>query len=204
MAKLKKVLFLERGQWYLIAIIGLLQLLQQNLQKRRARLSCTVYQIQFSAKWWGMKKLQSCDSGCVISNSLLMYYQGCKSHRMICELSKRFCWSSYLIHFLYPYSYFIIVNRDTKLNKGTIIRPYKPNALWLSKQWQGTVLQYVWRQVIVMMLLTALFGLIVCFITGDMSPYADAETSEHPLLYQLELVGGWWSMYVYLSHPPFL
>ncbi len=28
---------------------------------------------------------------------------------------------------------------DTKIDKGTIIKPYEPDGLWLWKQWSGTV-----------------------------------------------------------------
>ena len=93
-------------------------------------------------------------------------------------------------------SYSIIINRDTKLKQGTIIRPYTPSGTWLSKQWKGTILQFVWPLVVRMMVLTTLFGLIVSFIIGDMVSY----DADHVLLDQLELIGGWWSMYVsYLS-----
>lgn len=74
----------------------------------------------------------------------------------------------------------------------TIIQPYEPSGIWLVKQWSGTILQYVWQKELVMMMLTALFGVVLGQIVGDMSTSA-----EHPLLNQLRLIGGWWSMYVY-------
>jgi len=77
---------------------------------------------------------------------------------------------------------------DTKLNKGTIIRPYKPSGFWVCRQWSGTVLQYVWPHTLAMMVLTAMFGLAISYFVGDLSPYA-----EHQLLDQLELIAGWWT-----------
>lgn len=58
---------------------------------------------------------------------------------------------------------------DTNLNKGTIVRPYRPSFLWLLKQWKGTVLQYVWPSVLTMMVMTALFCFIMGLVCGEMS-----------------------------------
>ena len=33
--------------------------------------------------------------------------------------------------------------------------------MWLWQQWTGTILQYVWKQVVVMMLLTAVVGYVL-------------------------------------------
>ena len=72
---------------------------------------------------------------------------------------------------------------------GTIIRPYKPSVGWLVRQWSGTILQFVWKDVILIMLLTALFGIIVSASTDDWTPDA-----ENDLILQLDLIYGWWQL----------
>ncbi|KAL3799884.1 hypothetical protein ACHAW5_004396 [Stephanodiscus triporus] len=52
---------------------------------------------------------------------------------------------------------------NTKMKKGTIMHNYVPSSAWLLKHWTGTVFQYVWVRVIVMMALSALFCVIVHF-----------------------------------------
>lgn len=84
----------------------------------------------------------------------------------------------------------IISGVDTKFGKGTVIRQYVPSGLWLCKQWSGTVLQYVWTDAIVMMVATAVFGIIVCVVASDMTPL----NSEHEIMTQLEMIAGWWPM----------
>lgn len=76
---------------------------------------------------------------------------------------------------------------DTKMSKGTVIRQYKPSGLWLWRQWTGTILQYVWKNVIIMMVCTAIFGIVVSLIVGSWDP--DAESK---LLDQIDLIAGWW------------
>ena len=83
---------------------------------------------------------------------------------------------------------------DTKLKKGTIIQSYRPSNFWLWKQWQGTVLQYVWHKVLGMMVFTGLFGIIVSFITDD---WSGVEENDHQLLQQLDFMRGW-QMYVFV------
>jgi len=80
---------------------------------------------------------------------------------------------------------------DTKLKQGSIIRPYQPESLWLWKQWRGTVLQYVWRWVLGMMIFTALIGIVVSLAVGDWALH-DIESYDYYLLDQLRLIGGMW------------
>lgn len=87
----------------------------------------------------------------------------------------------------------ILSGADTKVKKGTIIRPYKPSSPWLWRQWSGTVLQYVWFKVVVMMVTTALIGIIISVMIREYAP-----ESEEAILHQLELIGGWWTKYVIL------
>lgn len=82
----------------------------------------------------------------------------------------------------------ILSGVNTKVKKGTIIRPYKPSSLWLGKQWRGTVLQFVGREVAVMVVSTALLGIFVNVVIRNYAP-----GYEEAILGQLELVGGWWS-----------
>jgi hypothetical protein len=49
------------------------------------------------------------------------------------------------------------------MSEGTIMHNYIPSSAWLLKQWTGTVIQYVWVRVIVMMAISALFCVIVHF-----------------------------------------
>jgi len=42
---------------------------------------------------------------------------------------------------------------------GTIIRTYQPSGLWLMMRWRGTVLQYVWKNVIFMLFFTLALAL---------------------------------------------
>ena len=72
---------------------------------------------------------------------------------------------------------------------GTIIRPYKPSVRWLVRQWSGTILQFVWKDVLLITLLTALFGIIVSASTDDWTPDA-----ENDLILQLDLIYGWWQL----------
>lgn len=93
----------------------------------------------------------------------------------------------------------IVVNTlsgvDTKLEDGKIIRPYKPSSWWLSNRWSGTILQYVWIDIIAMMLYTALLELITIWILdGELI----LENSEHPMVDHLFKIGGGWFQYVFL------
>lgn len=44
---------------------------------------------------------------------------------------------------------------DTKVEKGTVMHTYRPERRWLIRQWKGTILQFVWKIVILMMCSTA-------------------------------------------------
>ena len=82
----------------------------------------------------------------------------------------------------------ILSGVNTKVNKGTIIRPYKPSSFWLGRQWSGTILQFVGRKVVVMTVSTAFLGIFINVMIRNYAP-----GSEEAILTQLELVGGWWS-----------
>ena len=70
------------------------------------------------------------------------------------------------------------------MSEGTIIHTYTPSGPWLWRQWSGTVLQYVWVRVIVMMAISALFDILVHFVTGD--------DDGNPLMEQLEFITELW------------
>jgi hypothetical protein len=55
---------------------------------------------------------------------------------------------------------------NTKNSNAAIIHPYIPSELWLLRQWDGTVLQYVWQKVVMMMIFSALFSIAIYFIPG--------------------------------------
>lgn len=79
---------------------------------------------------------------------------------------------------------------DTKLKEGTIIRPYKGSSRWLWRRWSGTILQYVWKDVLGMMVFTAIIGGFFQWVRGSES----LEDFEDHIINQFKLIGGWWGL----------
>mmetsp|Transcript_21218 Transcript_21218/g.31461 ORF Transcript_21218/g.31461 Transcript_21218/m.31461 type:complete len:279 (+) Transcript_21218:1026-1862(+) len=49
---------------------------------------------------------------------------------------------------------------DTKIKNGTIIKQHRPSGVCLWMKWSGTILEYVYKHVVGMMVLTAILGTI--------------------------------------------
>ena len=89
---------------------------------------------------------------------------------------------------------------NTKNSNATIIHPYVPSEKWLLRQWDGTVLQYVWKKVVMMMIFSALFSIAIYFIPGGEFALLVAEDADDggggggmaAIDEQLDYIKGFW------------
>jgi hypothetical protein len=88
-----------------------------------------------------------------------------------------------------------------KIRNGTIIHPYVPSERWLLRQWEGTVMQYVWMKAVMMMTVSAIFSIAIYFIPGgDLSELIGGDESKSIILdEQLDYIKGWWEKLIPLA-----
>lgn len=82
-------------------------------------------------------------------------------------------------------------------NAGTIIHPYVPSERWLLRQWEGTVLQYVWKKAVMMMTASAVISIAIFFIPGGefelLGGDDDGGGGNAAIIdEQLDYIKGWW------------
>jgi len=82
-------------------------------------------------------------------------------------------------------------------NVGTIIHPYVPSERWLLRQWEGTVLQYVWKKAVMMMTASAVISTAIFFIPGGefalLGGDDDGGGGNAAMIdEQLDYIKGWW------------
>ena len=86
---------------------------------------------------------------------------------------------------------------NTKNSNAAIIHPYIPSEKWLLRQWDGTVLQYVWKKVVMMMTVSALFSITLYFIPGGEFELLGGDDDGGgggiaAIDEQLDYIKGWW------------
>ena len=81
----------------------------------------------------------------------------------------------------------ILSGVDTKTSKGTIIRQYRPNSIWLWRQWSGTMLQYVWPSCLSMMVVTLVYGLLFSYSIAHLDIDDQNEIHSH-----VNEITAWW------------
>lgn len=87
---------------------------------------------------------------------------------------------------------------NTKNSNAAIVHPYIPSEKWLLRQWDGTVLQYVWKKVVMMMTFSALFSIAIYFIPGgDFELLGGDDDGDGgggiaAIDEQLDYIKGWW------------
>ena len=88
-----------------------------------------------------------------------------------------------------------------KIRNGTIIHPYIPSERWLLRQWEGTVMQYVWLKAVMMMTVSAVFSISIYFIPGgDLSELIGGDEGGSIILdEQLDYIKGWWEKLIPLT-----
>lgn len=82
-------------------------------------------------------------------------------------------------------------------NAGTIIHPYVPSERWLLRQWEGTVLQYVWKKAVMMMTASAVISIAIFFIPGGEFALLGGDDdggggNASMIDEQLDYIKGWW------------
>lgn len=85
---------------------------------------------------------------------------------------------------------------NTKNCNAAIIHPYIPSEKWLLRQWDGTVLQYVWVKAVLMMTVSALFSITLYFIPGGEFELLGGDDGGGggiaAIDEQLDYIKGWW------------
>lgn len=83
---------------------------------------------------------------------------------------------------------------DTKIEKGAIIAPYRPSSRWLLRRWRGTILQYVWMDIIIVIVYATLLEL---FMSWTVDGVRLDEGSEDNTVIRIYDIGGGWFQYVF-------
>lgn len=76
---------------------------------------------------------------------------------------------------------------------GDIIRPYKPNRIWLWGRWSGTILQHNLYPTIANMLFSLVVILVVRRLTGSTVGLGMPPDKSHPLMARLDVIHQIWS-----------
>lgn len=82
---------------------------------------------------------------------------------------------------------------------GNIIRPYKPNRLWLWRRWRGTVFQHNYKTVLGNMLFSLAFIFCARQMTGSAWSIGMPPDKNHPFIQRLDVIRHLWNYQMSLT-----